>query len=235
MHSTPDLESNNNANNSNLPPPQATTSGGYGTYPPFGSVDDHKSATDPSAEPAVPWSEDPRISATLMILTYLSAAAGFGLGVYELTSKEVPSLDVATILVVTIAGALSFLRHSVFHRSDEARIGWKAPEGRSECSRDGNHHRYVNFFLIEVGLANLSWALLGLLSVVCHWGLAIQAASFLVFGMYIGQVAVLLLVLKVTQHPQALDVGPMVAMTSFAGMLLYVGSSGMMKAMMSSQ
>ena len=49
-----------------------------------------------------------------------------------------------------------------------------------------------NNFQIEVGLANLAWALLGILAVCLDWGLAAEAASFLVFGFYIASVAVLL-------------------------------------------
>ena len=175
-------------------------------------------------EGAVHWMEDPKWSGIIFGTTIACALAGFGLGVSQLTKDE-PNLNTPTILVVAVGGILSFVRHSIFHRSDEKRIGWVAKGAKNP---DGS--RYVNIFLLEVGLANLSWGLLGLLSVVCNWGLALQAASFLVFGMYIGSVAIMMLGMELIKHPQQLAFKQLMAMTSFAVMLLYVGGQGMATA-----
>ncbi len=120
-----------------------------------------------SAKPAV----------VLMAATY---AVGFvGIFVGFLTVNRTPaSLTVATLLAVGAAGILSFVRHSIFWRADGARMGWSTGER--------------NNFQIEVGLANLAWGLLAVAAVVFKWGIRVEAASFLVFGLYLGAVAVML-------------------------------------------
>ena len=42
-----------------------------------------------------------------------------------------------------------------------------------------------NNFQIEVGLANLAWGLVAILAVLLDWGLAAEATTFLIFGIYL--------------------------------------------------
>lgn len=110
---------------------------------------------------------DPRISSGLMWATYVVGAIGIGIAMSTVTASP-PSLSWGCLLAVGAAGLLSFVRHSVFHRSDAARMHW-----------DLGHR---NNFQIEVGLANLAWGLAGVLAVILDWGLTAQATTFLIFG-----------------------------------------------------
>ena len=49
-----------------------------------------------------------------------------------------------------------------------------------------------NNFQIEVGIANLAWGVLAILSVIFDWGIAAEAASLIVFGAYLVGVATML-------------------------------------------
>jgi len=156
---------------------------------------------------------DPAISVRLMLATYVAGGAGIAIGFYTL-QKEPPSLSLACLLAVGATGLLSFVRHSVFHRSDAARMGWD--NGRR------------NNFQIEVGLANLAWGLVGILAVVLGWGLAAEAVTFLVFGVYLTAVVVLNLASRPDQGRRSL--GPLIGLGSFGMMLLVVGTWGVTAA-----
>lgn len=93
----------------------------------------------PAAQPMA--AGDPRAARLLMIATYIAGMVGLFIGFFTV-SNDPPSLTWAVLLVVGGAGGLSFVRHSLFHRSDAARIGWTS-EGR-------------NNFQIEVGIANFA-------------------------------------------------------------------------------
>lgn len=114
--------------------------------------------------------EDPRISKYLMIATYLIGGLGIFIG-FSTVNDSPPSLSLAAILAAGIPGVLSWLRHSVFHRSDAKRMGW-----------DLGHR---NGFQIETGVANLSWGVMAILAVVFGWGTVAEGASILVFGLYL--------------------------------------------------
>ncbi|MEX1220227.1 MAG: DUF6790 family protein [Solirubrobacterales bacterium] len=115
--------------------------------------------------------EDPRISKFLMLATYLIGGAGIAIG-YSTVYDDPPSLTLAALLGAGIPGVLSWLRHSVFHRSDAKRMGW-----------DLGHR---NGFQIETGVANLSWGVMAILAVAFDWGIVAEGASLLVFGLYLG-------------------------------------------------
>ncbi|MCB0916461.1 MAG: hypothetical protein KDC23_12275 [Actinobacteria bacterium] len=167
--------------------------------------------TQPDSAPAQATS--PRPALYLMIATYVVGGVGIFLGFREL-SADPPSLSVATLLAVGGAGILSFVRHSIFHESDAARLGWGI--GRR------------NNFQIEVGLANLAWGLLAILAVVLDWGLAVQASSFLVFGFYITSVGIMLLLTPSDDRTRPWR--QVVLMWAFGIMLLWIGFAGMAAA-----
>lgn len=124
-------------------------------------------------------SDDPHISMWLMNLTYV--VGGIGLAIGYSTVNDVPaSLSLAALLAVGGSGVLSWLRHSVFHRSDAKRMGWDLGQR--------------NNFQIEVGIANLAWGALAILAVIFDWGIAAEAASLIVFGVYLVGVATMLAV-----------------------------------------
>ncbi len=116
-----------------------------------------------------------------MLATYAISIAGMFVAFVTLNQRP-PSLTWATLLVVVGGGGLSFIRHSITHRSDAVRFGWD--------------YGQTNAFQIEAGIANLAWALVGLLAVVLGWGLAVEATTFLIFGIYMVGAAVVQLALK---------------------------------------
>lgn len=166
-------------------------------------------ATTPSqAPPAV----DPRPSAWVMYATYAVSGVGIFVG-FATVLADPPSLGLATLLAVGGGGLLSFVRHSLLHRSDAARMGW-------DYGRRNN-------FQIEVGLANLAWGIVAILSVVLGWGLAVQSATWLTMGLYLMSVTVMQVV---APGGQRRSVGPMIAIASFAILLLVIGGLGMSAA-----
>lgn len=152
---------------------------------------------------------DPRVSSVLMLATYVVGAAGIAVGFATLNSDP-PSLAWACLLAVGGGGVLSFVRHSLFHRSDAARMGWDLGQR--------------NNFQIEVGLANLAWGLAGIGAVAFGWGIRAEAATFLVFGLYLLAVAVMQVV---SPGGPRRAVGPLIGLSSFGVMLTLLGVMGM--------
>lgn len=151
-----------------------------------------------------------RPSFVLMVLTYVAGGVGLAIGFGTVGDDD---LTLACVLAVGVVGVLSFVRHSLFHRSDAARMGW-------DLGRRNN-------FQIEVGLANLAWGLVALLAATLDWGLAVEAAMFLVIGIYLTSVAVM-----VACFPGGRARAPAVlAVTALFGvMLLVLGVMGMSAA-----
>ncbi len=149
---------------------------------------------------------DPRVASGLMIATYVVGAIGIGVGFATVTGDP-PSLSLACLLAVGAGGLLSFLRHSIFHRSDAVRMGWDLGAR--------------NNFQIEVGLANLAWGLTGVLSVVLGWGIRAQAATFLTFGIYLLAVAAMQ---AISPGGQRRALAPMIALFTFGLMLSVLGT-----------
>lgn len=143
-----------------------------------------------------------------MYATYACGAVGIALG-FATVLGDPPSLGPGCLVAVGATGLLSFVRHSLLHRSDAARMGW-------DYGRRNN-------FQIEVGLANLAWGVVAILVVLLGWGLAAEAAMFLVLGLYMGFVALMQLFWPGGQRRA---VGPLIGIGSFAAMLLAVGLIG---------
>jgi hypothetical protein len=148
-----------------------------------------------------------------MLATYVVGALGIAVGMYTVQSDP-PSLSLASLLAVGLAGLLSFVRHSLFHRSDAARMGWDL----------GTR----NNFQIEVGLANLAWGTTAILAVLFDWGITAQAATFLTFGIYLLAVAAM----QVMSSPETgrRPLGPLLGLAAFGVMLGVVGTLGMLAA-----
>lgn len=144
----------------------------------------------------------------LMIATYVAGALGIFLAVNGLMGTPA-NIAAGTFLAVGVTGVLSFLRHSIFHRSDAARMGW-----------DLGHR---DNFQIEVGLANLSWGVVSLASVVLRWGTAVQATTFLIMGGYMVFVAAMQWFWPGSQPGARRAAGPLLGLTSYAVALLVVG------------
>ena len=112
----------------------------------------------------------PRIASRLFTATILASAAGIFFGIYFLFINPETAIRVATALMVGVVGALSFLRHSVFYRSDQARMGWTQENPQ---------------FQIEVGLANLAVGGAALAASLLGWGSRACGMTLLIYGLYI--------------------------------------------------
>jgi hypothetical protein len=100
-----------------------------------------------------------RAAGITMALTYAVGALGLGIG-FSTAFSPSPDLRWACLFAVGLAGLLSFVRHSLMHRGDAARMGWDSGT--------------TNPFQIEVGLANLAWGLLAVIAVALSWGLGVS-------------------------------------------------------------
>lgn len=152
---------------------------------------------------------DPRPSLIVMIATYVVGGVGVFIGFASINSTP-PTLTWATLLAVGGSGILSFVRHSLLHRSDAARMGWD--------------YGKRNNFQIEVGLANLAWGLVAILVVAVDGGLAAQGTVMAVFGAYLTAVAVMNLA---APGGQRRSLGPAIAITVYGLCLLYLGVRGL--------
>ncbi len=148
-----------------------------------------------------------------MIATY--AVGGFGLFMsllYLGRGESGTSADWAAAVAVGGSGLLSFVRHSIFHRSDAARMKWDL--GRR------------NDFQIEVGFANLSWGLVGIAAWLFEWGTRAEGAVVLVFGLYMVMAAALHgSELRRAKEEGGGRAGPAVASLVFAGFLIWAGAA----------
>jgi len=123
----------------------------------------------------------------LMILTYCVGGAGvfFGFG----DSGPTPDLKMLTMLSVGVVGALSFVRHVVFHRSDAKRMGW-------ETDRPD--------WMFEVGFANLAFGLMGFVAASGAWDPKTRALVVLGYAAYLFQAALLHLYRFATDRPRSM-------------------------------
>jgi hypothetical protein len=143
-----------------------------------------------------------------MILTYAVAAPGLAIGAWTVNAAP-PSLTVGALMAVGAGGILSFLRHAVFHRSDAARMGWD--------------YGTTNAFQIEAGIANLAWGSTAILAVVLGWGIAVEGATFLVFGIYMIGAAVAQVVYR-----RGIPIA--VISLAFGGTMAWIGVAGIAAA-----
>lgn len=155
---------------------------------------------------------DPRPSHVVMIATYLVGGAGVFVG-FGTIWADPPSLTWACLLAVGGGGILSFVRHSLLHRSDAVRMGWD--------------YGTRNNFQIEVGLANLAWGLVAVIAVVLRLGLAVEAALLLVFGLYLASVTVMQIV---SPGGQGRSLPALIGIGSFGALMTVQGIMGILAA-----
>lgn len=144
-----------------------------------------------------------------MALTYAFGALGIGLA-FSTAFQPDPDLRWGCLFAVGVAGILSFVRHSLMHRGDAARMGWDTGA--------------TNPFQIEVGLANLAWGVLAVVAVVLSWGLAVYSACFLVFGFYMAFVTAFKAIRAGSGHPG--EWRTVIPAATFAALLIIIGAAG---------
>ena len=106
-----------------------------------------------------------------MVLTYVTGAVGLTLAYLSLGDDRAAAGTWAAGVAVGGCGLISFVRHSVFHRSDAVRMGWNYG-GRND-------------FQIEVGFANLAVGAVAILACALRWGPETKGALVVVFGLYL--------------------------------------------------
>jgi hypothetical protein len=153
----------------------------------------------------------PAFSGRLMTATYALGGIGFAVCFHFLAQSDKPAVAAwASAFVVGTVGVLSFVRHSVFHRSDAARMGWDY--GRR------------NDFQIEVGLANLAFGLAAIAAWAFGWGMQAQGTIVIGYGIYmLGAVY-----LHASELHRSSDEGghrflPLIGTVSFAALLIFFG------------
>ena len=165
-------------------------------------------------------STDPRISVWLMNLSYLLGGIGLAIGFSQIGDGAAEAIEPVAVLSVGALGIVSFVRHSIFHRSDAARMKWDY--GRT------------NNFQIEVGLANLAWGLVAIAAVIWDWGVAAQAAVTAVFGLYLLEAGILHAVGRHSEPAgEHRSVIPAAATLAIGGLLLYFAIAALVDASIS--
>ncbi len=151
-------------------------------------------------------------ASVLMWLTYVIGGIGAFIGFYTI-NLDPPSLTIPALLSVGVTGILSFLRHSIYNRSDAVRGGWD--------------YGTRNNFQIEVGLANLAWGIYAIVAVIFDWGLMAISASFLISGAYFALVTVFVIV---TSDLKDRRIGPLIGIGAWAAVMIALGILGVSAA-----
>jgi len=112
----------------------------------------------------------PKTAKLLSQSTLIIAAVGLFLAIYFMFTDVEFAIYLATFALVGLIGIVSFLRHSVFYRSDQARMGW---------------HQEQPGFQIEVGFANLAVGIAAIVAVALDLGLLACSMCLLMFGLYL--------------------------------------------------
>jgi len=119
----------------------------------------------PVSEPA-----SPAVASRLFAASILATMAGIFLGISLLFVDAGLAVRVAVFLLVGVVGVLSWLRHTVYYRSDQARMGWTQERPQ---------------FQMEVGYANLAIGVVALVVAVFSSDMLAYVLSFFTYGLYL--------------------------------------------------
>ncbi len=111
-----------------------------------------------------------RPASLLFGATVVVTVTGTFLGIFFLFSDIPLSIRIVTALIVGVVGVLSFIRHSLFFRSDQLRMGWTPDHP---------------LFQIEVGFANLAIGIGALTASILDWGYLACGMALLIYGLYL--------------------------------------------------
>ena len=92
----------------------------------------------------------------LMGATMAITTIGIFTGIFFLFISIDIAVRIVTAILVGAVGIISFVRHSVYYRSDQVRMGWRQDHPE---------------FQLEVGYANLAIGIWALVAAVFNWGL----------------------------------------------------------------
>lgn len=111
-----------------------------------------------------------RTASQLMAATMVTSMIGIFFGIYLLFVNPGLAFRVFAAILVGVVGTISFLRHSVYYRSDQARMGWtqEHPE-----------------FQIEAGYANLAMGIAAFAAAILDWGSLACGITLFTYGTYL--------------------------------------------------
>jgi hypothetical protein len=109
-------------------------------------------------------------AAVLYAATVTVSAIGIFAGIFFLFINIDTAVRVAAAVLVGIVGFLSFMRHSIFYRSDQIRMGWR--QDRPE-------------FQLEVGYANLAIGFWAFVAAALDWGSVTCGLVLVIYGTYL--------------------------------------------------
>jgi hypothetical protein len=112
----------------------------------------------------------PKAATFLSRSTIIISSIGLFLAIYFYFDNVKNGIYTATFTLVGLVGIISFLRHSIFYRSDQVRMGW---------------HQDRPEFQIEVGFANLAIAISAIFAVLLNLGLLASSMCLLMYGTYL--------------------------------------------------
>ena len=114
--------------------------------------------------------ETGKTASQLMAATMVVSMVGIFTGIYLLFVNAGLAFRVLAVFLVGVVGTLSFLRHSVYYRSDQARMGWtqEHPE-----------------FQLEVGYANLAIGIAAFAAAILNWGSLACGITLFIYGTYL--------------------------------------------------
>ncbi|MCG7843960.1 MAG: hypothetical protein MIO90_00845, partial [Methanomassiliicoccales archaeon] len=107
----------------------------------------------------------PRIAGALFNSTLIVSTIGVFAAIYLWSDDVKEAIYMASLTLVGLVGVISFLRHSIFFRSDQVRMGW---------------HQDRPEFQIEVGFSNLAIGIVAIVAVVLDLGLLASAVCLLI-------------------------------------------------------
>jgi len=111
-----------------------------------------------------------KTASQLMAATMVVSMVGIFTGICLLFVNAGLAFRVLAAILVGVVGTLSFLRHSVYYRSDQARMGWtqENPE-----------------FQLEVGYANLAIGIAAFAAAILDWGSLACGITIFIYGTYL--------------------------------------------------
>jgi len=114
--------------------------------------------------------DDPKIAGILFKTTIILSMAGIAISIFFYFVDDELAFRTAAAILVGLVGIISFIRHSVYFRSDQARMGW---------------HQEHPEFQLEVGYANLAIGIVALLAAGLNWGSLAYGMTLLTYGLYL--------------------------------------------------
>jgi uncharacterized membrane protein YfcA len=111
-----------------------------------------------------------KIASQLMAATMVVTMIGIFIGIYLLFVNPGLAFRVLAAILVGVVGTLSFLRHSVYYRSDQARMGWSQEHPE---------------FQLEVGYANLAMGIAAFAAAILDWGSFACGIMLFIYATYL--------------------------------------------------